>query len=129
MKFNVAYHPVWEQTLTELEKETYEKFLHQHKSQTSMISTCPVVVKQKKNGGIVATVFICNGLEQVLTLQETVVEVLQSDNETIAREHFTLNFSIPPKSAMLWSFVFQEALVNGVVKMNHTYTIELGQVE
>lgn len=129
MNFNVMYHPVWEQTLTALEKENYEKYLHQHKSLEPMISTCPVIVKQKRNGGIVATVFICNGLQDTLSLQETTVKVLQANNETIASEHFILNFTIPPNTAILWSFVFQLDKVNGVVEANCNYTIELAQVE
>lgn len=129
MKFNIKYHPVWEQTLRAHEKEKYEQFLHQHQSYDLAISTCPIVVKRKKNGGIVATVFICNGLEDMLSLQETTVKVLRANNKTIASGRFTLNFTIPPNTAMPWSFVFQPSEVINSVEDNDNYTVVLTQVE
>lgn len=107
MNFKIAYHPMWEQTLTAPEREKYEQLLDHYTTGEPSISTSTVIVKQKKNGGIVATIFICNGLDTELHLQETIVKVIGSEKSIYANAHFTVNLTIPPHKAMPWSFVFK----------------------
>jgi len=115
MNFKVAYHPMWEQTLTIPERKRYEQLLSHYTTGSASISTHPVIVKQKKNGGIVATIFICNGLDTELHLQETIVKIIGPDQSIYASEHFTVNLTIPPRKAMPWSFVFKPEHVTDIV--------------
>ena len=128
MKFKIAYHPVWDQTLTVLEKEKYEQLLNRYSAGGPTISTSTVVIKQKKNGGIVATLFICNGFNQELYLQETIVKIVSPTNAIIANAHFTPNLSIPPHSAMPWSFIFSRENVKCTVSPDEEWTVEISLV-
>ena len=106
MKFKISYHPVWEQTLTTPEKEKYEYALAHYSSDKQSTSICPVLINKKKNGGLVATIFICNGSNAKLEIQKTTVEVLNEEENRIANAMFTPRLTIPPYTAMPWSFVF-----------------------
>jgi len=128
MKFKIVYHPVWEQTLTVPEKEKYEKLLSNYSSESTSVSTCTVVVKQKKNGGMVATVFICNGTNSELTLNKAYVEISNKENTGIANAEFTTNLIIPTEAAMLWSFVFKPEDVIGKVITNEEWTVQISPI-
>ncbi|MFD1927993.1 SLAP domain-containing protein [Sporosarcina siberiensis] len=129
MKFRIAYHPVWEQTLTVAEKKKYEQILSKYSSDNTSTSICTVVVKQKKNGGMVATVLICNGSETELKLTTTRVKVNNKENTSHASAEFTIDVIIPAYSAMPWSFVFKPDDVFGNVIANDEWTVQIFPVE
>lgn len=129
MKFKIAYHPVWEQTLTVSEKEKYEQILNNYSSDNTSISICTVVVKQKKNGGMVATVFICNGMNTELKLVKANVKFKNEDNTSQANAEFTTNMIIPANTAMPWSFVFKSEDVRGKVISNEEWIVQISPVD
>ncbi|WP_438317987.1 SLAP domain-containing protein [Sporosarcina sp. FA9] len=129
MKFKIAYHPVWEQTLTVPEKEKYEKLLSNYSSESTSISTSTVVVKQKKNGGMVATVFICNGMNTELKLIKANVKIKNEENTSQANAEFTTNMIIPANAAMPWSFVFKSEDVIGKVVSNEEWIVLISPVD
>ena len=128
MKFKIAYHPVWEQTLTAREKEKYEQFLNRYRTGGPAISTSIVVIKQKKRGGLVATLFICNGFNTELYLQETNVKIVSATNGIIANAQFTPNLLIPPHTAMPWSFIFPKENVKCNVISEEEWTVKISLV-
>lgn len=125
MKFNISYHPVWEQTLTNPEKEKYEHALAHYNSDEQSTSISPVVINKKKNGGLVATVFICNGSNTKLVIQETTVEVLNDENNRIANAVFIPKLTIPPYAAMPWSFVFSPHQVTSTETPLNNWSVRL----
>lgn len=124
MKLTMAYHPVWEQTLTNAEKDKYECLLNNYKGQTQSVLLHPITIKRKKNNGLVATVFICNGINLDTEIKTITVKVM-SANKTIAKEQFSLQLTIPSLQAMPWSFVFQPSNVYCDESPNADWTIHL----
>lgn len=129
MKFRIAYHPVWEQTLTVAEKKKYEQILSKYSSDNTSTTICTVVVKQKKNGGMVATVLICNGSKRELKLNTTLVKINNEDNTSHANAEFTIDLIIPAYSAMPWSFVFKPNDVFGDVIANDEWAVQILPIE
>lgn len=104
MQFPLIFHPVWQEKLSNDEKANYQKYAEElSDSDTPLL---PIRINEKKNGGLVATVFIQNGKETNWLLTSAIVTVYDEMGQICAVEQFPVKLDIPPKSMMLWSFVF-----------------------
>ncbi|MBB4825615.1 SLAP domain-containing protein [Sporosarcina luteola] len=97
-------HPVWERTLPEKGKaELTAALLTLPPSHE--FGAFPFLIKRKKNGGVVATVFLQNGTVYPVAFEQIEVQVYDKKKK-IAQHRFEESLVVPPYSAMPWSFVF-----------------------
>lgn len=127
MKFEITYHPVWAATLTKSEQEKYESLLGQYHSEEQAVSISPITIKRKKNGGIVATVFICNGTDAIVKIDKTDVSLVANKN-IVADEQFTPLLAIPSLKAAPWSFVFSPTHIMTNEMPSNDWEVKIRQV-
>lgn len=106
----IHFHPVWEQQLTEKEKELYIQKAQSIDLPEESFTATPIKTKYKKNGGLVATVFLHNGFSYPLRLQKQAVRITDHHNETVAQGIFSSSLEIDPMSSQPWSFVFSQQM-------------------
>ncbi|MCG3088968.1 SLAP domain-containing protein [Sporosarcina cyprini] len=118
------FHPVWEQTLPSKSKsELTAAFTALSPSHS--FGASPFLVKRKRNGGIVATVFLQNVTAYPVTLEKVQVQ-LYDQKKRIAQNIFDESLVIPPNSTMPWSFVFPpESTEEGDITEQMTVSIDL----
>lgn len=124
MNLTIAYHNVWEQTLTRAEKEKYGYLLGNYNSTNQSVELHPITIKRKKSSGYVATVFICNHTHSSITIETTTVKIM-SPTGMIAEEEFSPKLSIPSLHAMPWSFVFSPSNVFSNEVETNGWTVHL----
>ncbi|MBP1913800.1 SLAP domain-containing protein [Lederbergia galactosidilyticus] len=107
----VHFHPVWDQQLTKNEKIQYIQKADSICLPKGSFSVTPLLTKYKRNGGLVATVFLHNGFPHPLQLQRQIVKVTDDRNETIAQGIFSSLLKIDPMSSQPWSFVFSKQMM------------------
>lgn len=129
MTITLAYHSVWKRALSASQKEYYEQLIDTYTLKEQTISIFPILVKQKKKGGIVATAFICNGFDKTLHIDQAFVNILKATNEVIASHLFSPNIHIPPYAAMPWSFVFSPEDVQCDDVPEKQWTIEVKPID
>lgn len=104
MTLPVVFHSVWEEKLHIKERANY---LRQAERLTDTTNTVlPIRINEKKNGGLVATVFIQNKELVEWSLEQIVIALHDEAGNLCAQQSFTLDLHIPGQSMMLWSFVF-----------------------
>ncbi|ARF16886.1 SLAP domain-containing protein [Sporosarcina ureae] len=102
----IVFDATWEATLSDQQKQA---FIHQYETKRCKqeeFTATPILLKHKRNGGLVATVFLQNNRDEVLSFREATVCVVNEQGVTVAEETFSLTLDIPPYSATPWSFVF-----------------------
>ncbi|AXH99957.1 SLAP domain-containing protein [Sporosarcina sp. PTS2304] len=110
----LVFEKTWDATLSEQQKLA---FIQQYATKEPIIdefTASPILIKRKRHGGIVATVFLQNNRSTHLAIRDTNVYVVNELGEVIAQETFSLSLDIPPYAATPWSFVFLpgQVLVN-----------------
>ncbi|GIN71941.1 hypothetical protein J14TS2_24160 [Bacillus sp. J14TS2] len=108
----IHFHPVWDQQLTEKEKESYIQEAQTLVIPEESFTVSPIMTKYKRNGGLVATVFLHNGFPYPLHLHKLSVRITNQHKETIAQGDFSSSLEINPMSSQPWSFVFSKQMVN-----------------
>lgn len=108
----IHFHPVWDQQLSEKEKETYIQKAQPLSIPEQAFTVSPIMTKYKRNGGLVATVFLHNGFPYPLRLHKLFVRIINQHNEAIAQGDFSSSLEISPMSSQPWSFVFSKQMVN-----------------
>lgn len=100
------FQEVWDRTLSLNQKKELDNAFHLLPKATQDFELTPFRMTSKKNGGLVATLFLRNETEEALTLRLLAVQLV-TGSETIAAEFsFQLPLVIPAHSAVPWSFVF-----------------------
>lgn len=118
------FHPVWEQSLPSKGKAELTAAFTALPASHSFIAS-PYLVKRKRNGGIVATVFLQNGTAYPVTLEQVQVQLYQQ-KKRLAQHKFEESLVIPPNSTMPWSFVFPpKSTEDGVISELITVGIDL----
>ncbi|MCJ7842586.1 SLAP domain-containing protein [Lederbergia sp. NSJ-179] len=107
----IHFHPVWEEQLTEKEKDKYIQKAKSLPITKDAFTVTPIMTKYKKNGGLVATVLLHNGFDNDLHVTKQWVRVLDRTHKTIAEETFTIPLHIQAMSSQPWSFVFSNNMV------------------
>ncbi|MBS4204921.1 SLAP domain-containing protein [Lederbergia citrea] len=107
-KYRIHYHPMWEKTLSESQKSTYEELVETVKPQDNELTVKVVYGTYKRNGGFVITVFLNNGFKHALTVEKARVSVSDGDGKIIASDNFEPNLYINARSFQPWSFVFSK---------------------
>ncbi|MBE1554700.1 SLAP domain-containing protein [Sporosarcina limicola] len=125
MTITLAFHSVWDQSLSALQKEHYEQLLADFTLIDESVSAFPILVKRKEKGGIVATVFICNGFDTPLHIQQIFVNVSNGNLAIVASHLFTPTIVIPVRAAMPWSFIFPPHTVQSNVTQNEQWKVQL----
>ncbi|ARF13759.1 SLAP domain-containing protein [Sporosarcina ureae] len=110
----IVFEATWEATLSDQQKQA---FIHQYETKRSVqeeFTATPILLKHKRDGGLVATVFLQNNRDEVLSIREATVCVVNERGDTVAEETFSLSLDIPPFTATPWSFVFLPTYVNSI---------------
>ncbi|QTD41795.1 SLAP domain-containing protein [Sporosarcina sp. Te-1] len=117
-------HPVWEQTLPEKGKaELTAAFLTLPPSHS--FGAFPFLIKRKKNGGVVATVFLQNGTVYPVAFEQIQV-LIYDEKKRMAQHIFEESLVVPASSAMPWSFVFPPASTEeGEIRDQLTVVVDL----
>lgn len=108
----IVFEKTWDATLSDQQKQA---FIHQYRTKRSVhdeFKATPILMKRKRNGGLVATVFLQNNRAELLSLREVTVSVVDEQDQLVATENFTLSLDIPAFAATPWSFVFMPSYVN-----------------
>ena len=119
----IVFEKTWEATLSDQQKEA---FVHQYETKRSVreeFTATPILVKRKRNGGIVATVFLQNNRAELLSIRETTACVVNEHGEIVAQGNFSLDLDIPAFSATPWSFVFLPTYVSSIEEPNEKWKI------
>lgn len=106
----IQFHPVWASKLTPKQKSELLHAAEQLPHSSSQYSAVLFRGKYKKNGGLVATVFLRNEMSQSLDIQKIKVEILE-EHTVIAKGIFSPNIRINSASVYPWSFVFSPEMV------------------
>ncbi len=121
----IVFEKTWEATLSDQQKEA---FIYQYETKRSVneefIAT-PILVKRKRNGGIVATVFLQNNRAELLSIRETTVCVINECGEIVAQETFSLSLDIPAFAATPWSFVFLPTCVESAEEPTEAWQVSI----
>ncbi|PIC81938.1 SLAP domain-containing protein [Sporosarcina sp. P1] len=108
----IMFEETWEATLSDQQKQA---FIYQYETKRSVhdeFTATPILLKRKRNGGLVATVFLQNNRDELLSIREATVYVVNERGETAAEETFSLFLDIPSFTATPWSFVFLPTCVD-----------------
>ncbi|MFS0576271.1 SLAP domain-containing protein [Sporosarcina sp. 179-K 3D1 HS] len=100
------FQDVWDRTLSNSQKEEMAQLLHALPASGNEFDLSPIRIKYKKNGGLVATVFLRNNSHQDILLQSLQVQLLDRSKDVVADHLFDVQLNIPASSALPWSFVF-----------------------
>ncbi|ARJ38438.1 hypothetical protein SporoP8_05925 [Sporosarcina ureae] len=108
----IMFEETWDATLSDQQKQA---FIYQYETKRSVhdeFTATPILLKRKRNGGLVATVFLQNNRDELLSIREATVYVVNERGETAAEETFSLSLDIPSFTATPWSFVFLPTCVD-----------------
>ena len=126
--FTLYLHPVWENVLTTKEKNAYTDHLQTIDCQKRGFFASPIRMKQKKNGGFVATVFIVNATDNLVETKTMGVEVIDIEGSVVAAHNFTENLIIPSQCSLPWSFVFPTNCIHAELSSAHSVEITVRTV-
>lgn len=122
----VVFEKTWNDTLSEQQKQAFIQQYNIHQPINGGLSASPILFKQKRNGGLVATVFLQNNSDTAASVEAITVELLDENGDTAARETFSLSLDIPPFTATPWSFVFSVDHVMATEAPTELWTVEIG---
>lgn len=107
---HIQFHPVWENKLTQKQKEEFSRAVQNFPPSPAEYSAVLFRGKYKKNGGLVATVLLKNGLSHDLHIEKIKVKILEGKS-VIAEGIFSPDIHIDADCAYPWSFVFSKEMV------------------
>lgn len=110
----IVFEETWEATLSDQQKQAFINQYETKRSVNEEFTATPILVKRKRNGGIVATVFLQNNRAELLAIRETTACIVNERGETVAQETFPLSLDIPAFAATPWSFVFLPTYVDSI---------------
>ncbi|PIC64530.1 hypothetical protein CSV79_06110 [Sporosarcina sp. P13] len=102
----LVFEKTWEATLSKQQKLAFIQQYATKEPLNDEFTVSPILIKRKRNGGVVATVFLQNNRSTELAIRDTDVYVVNEFGDIIAQETFSLSLDIPPYAATPWSFVF-----------------------
>lgn len=108
----IVFEKTWEATLSDQQKEAFVQQYETKRSVHEEFTVTPILVKRKRNGGLVATVFLQNNRAELLSIRETTACVVNEHGEIVAQGNFSLVVDIPAFAATPWSFVFLPTYVS-----------------
>lgn len=100
------FQDVWERTLSNRQKEELTQLVQSLPAAKTEFDLLPILLKYKKNGGLVATVFLRNNSDQSVSINTLHPYIQNTSGELVAEQSFDLQLTIPAASALPWSFVF-----------------------
>lgn len=113
--YELQFHPVWEDKLSQSEKDIYVKIHQAIPFTANTLHATAIRINKKKNHGIAATIYIHNGFETTLSVHECQVQLTDTNGSLLAEGQFSPNLSIKPTSSMPWSFIFSPEMVKSQV--------------
>ncbi len=123
--FTLQFQEVWERTLSPNQKEQLHTFFKTLSPDENELTVTPFLIKYKKNGGINATVFIHNGFNKPIQLNNLTIQIINDNGELIANHRFHPDLFVQAKKTMPWSFVFPKHTVIKVDDVNEDWTISI----
>lgn len=121
----VLFEKTWNETLSEQQKQAFIQQYNIDQQINGGLSASPILIKQKRSGGLVATVFLQNNSDEAVSVETTTVELHDENGDTAASETFALSLKIPPFTATPWSFVFSSDHVRTSVAPTDLWTVEI----
>ena len=121
----IVFEKTWEATLSDQQKQA---FIHQYETKRLVheeFTATPILLKRKRNGGLVATVFLQNNRDELLSIREATVCVVNERGEIAAEEEFSLSLDIPAFAATPWSFVFLPTYVDSMEEPNDRWKVRI----
>ena len=113
--YELQFHPVWEEKLSQSEKDTYINIHQSIPFTANTLHATAIRINKKNNHGIAATIYIHNGFETTLSVHECQVQLTDTNGSLLAEGQFSPNLSIKPTSSMPWSFIFSPEMVKSQV--------------
>ena len=110
-KYQIHYHPVWDEALSTGQKASYEKLVAGLSFVEDQLTAVGTLGNYKKNGGFSATVLLNNGWCEAMDVNHLEVTILDGNKDVIAKESFEPHLHINAHSSQPWSFVFSEEMV------------------
>ncbi|PIC98413.1 MULTISPECIES: SLAP domain-containing protein [unclassified Sporosarcina] len=110
----IVFEATWEATLSDKQKQAFILQYETKKSVHEEFTATPILLKRKRNGGLVATVFLQNNRNELLSIREAIVCVVNEHSDVVAEETFSLSLDIPPFAATPWSFIFLPTYVHSI---------------
>lgn len=121
----VLFEKTWNDTLSDQQKQAFIQQYNIDQPINGGLSASPILIKQKRNGGVVATVFLQNNSDEAVSIETLTVELHDERGRTAARETFSLSLNILPYTATPWSFVFSSDRVMTAETPADSWTVEL----
>ena len=110
----IVFEETWEATLSDQQKQAFIRQYETKRSVHEEFTATPILLKRKRNGGLAATVFLQNNRDELLSIREATVCVINDQGEIAAEEAFSLTLDIPAYAATPWSFVFLPTYVDSM---------------
>lgn len=109
----LEFEPSWEEGLTEEQKEELAKVVEGlPKLKPREVNISGFQVKQEKEGGISASVFIRNGHSKEITLERLPLELIDASGDVVAGGSFELDkLSIKANTSKPWTFTYPKELI------------------
>ncbi|MDV6379322.1 SLAP domain-containing protein [Sporosarcina sp. GW1-11] len=102
----LVFEKTWDATLSEQQKLAFIQKYAMKEPTNDEFTASSILIKRKRDGGVVATVFLQNNRSTKLAIRDTNVSVVNEFGDIVANEMFSLSMDIPPYTATPWSFVF-----------------------
>ncbi|GKV65053.1 MULTISPECIES: SLAP domain-containing protein [unclassified Sporosarcina] len=119
----VIFEKTWEDTLSDQQKQTFIQQYSRKDLIKGGFTASPILLKKKRNGGLVATVFLQNNSSVPLSLRVITAHLINELGETMAHERFSLSLEIPPYTATPWSFVFSPEHMKSAAEPADTWSV------
>ncbi|WP_153731728.1 SLAP domain-containing protein [Sporosarcina obsidiansis] len=102
----IIFEKTWEDTLSDQQKQAFIQQFKTKEPINDVFAASPILLKRKRNGGLVATVFLQNNSSTKLSIREITPCVLNDQQDIVAKANFSVSLDIDPYTATPWSFVF-----------------------
>lgn len=123
LAFNIAsmnphrldLHETWNQQLTSEQKQSLRKVVENlPKVRRNEVNFVGFQLKQDDEGRLAVSAFIRNGTTQLMTFEKLPLELLDANQQLVAKGSFELDeLEVKPNTSLPWSFVFPREMVVG----------------
>lgn len=106
-------HQAWEEALSETQKEALSKLVSTLPSlKDREVNFSGFQVVPQENGDLAVSLFIRNGHSRHINLEQLPLEVLDANEEIVARGSFTLdNLEVKANTSKPWTFIFPSLMI------------------
>lgn len=121
----IVFEKTWNITLSEQQKQTFIQQFSKITQTKAEFTAHPIRIKRKRNGGIVATVFLQNHHQTAWLLRQASIHLVNEFGDRVASTTLTLSLDIPPRSAMPWSFIFPPEHITSDEEPRQQWTLDI----